>query len=190
MSSGVVARRIRSLMNANTACYIISLISRVYFASGIFVSTGVASELVEQDRFEKEVVASGCKDAVGMDISADGRLVFIERTGGVKSIKLRDGRVTQLAKLPVAYLGEVGLVGVALDKSFSQTGWIYFAYCPESDHSTMRLSRFTIASDKLDLASEKKLFDYAIDERVAIHMGGGLVMDKNGDLYMGTGDNS
>ncbi len=190
MSSGVLPRRIQLLMNANTARCIISLISWVYFADSIVVSTGVAAETVEQDRFEKEVVASGCKDTVGMDMSADGRLVFIERTGGVKLVNLRDGHVTQLAKIPAAYLGEVGLVGVALDKSFSQTGWIYFSYCPESDHSKMRLSPFMIVGGKLDLASEKKLFDYAIDEPAAIRMGGGLVMDKNGDPYMGTGDNS
>ena len=73
MSSGVLPRRIRLLMNANAARYFISLISWVHFAGGTVVSTGVASEIVEQDRLEKEVVASGCKDAVGMDISADGR---------------------------------------------------------------------------------------------------------------------
>src|SRR5215204_4159225 len=163
MSSGVVTRIIRLLMNANTA-RIISLISWVHLGSGIVVSTGAASEILEQDRFEKEVVASGCKDAVGMDISANGRIVFIERTGAVKLVKLRDGQVSHLANIPAAYLGEVGLVGVALDRNFSQTGWIYFSYCPESDHSKMRLSRFTIVGDKLDLASEKKLFDYAIGE--------------------------
>lgn len=190
MSSGVLPLRIRLLMIAKAARCIV-LLPALQILCGTVLCTCVASEVVEQDRFEKEVVVSGCKDAVGMDISADGRLVFIERTGGVKLVKLRDGQVTPLAKIPAAYLGEVGLVGVALDRNFSQTGWIYFSYCPESAHGTMRLSRFTIVSDKLDLASEKKLFEYTIDEPAALHMGGGLVMDKkNGDLYMGTGDNS
>src|SRR5690349_20661286 len=118
MSSGVVPRRIRLLMYAAGARYILFLLAWAHFTSGILVSTSVGSEIVEQDRFEKEVVASGCKDAVGMDISADGRLVFIERSGGVKLVNLRDGHVTQLAKIPAAYLGEVGLVGIALDKNF------------------------------------------------------------------------
>ena len=129
MSSGVLPCRIRSLINANAARCIVTLISWVHFAGGIGVSTSVASEIVEQKKKKKEVVASGCKDAVGMDISADGRLVFIERTGGVKLAKLRHGQVTQLARIPAAYLGEVGLVGVALDNKFTQTGWIYFSYC-------------------------------------------------------------
>jgi hypothetical protein len=42
---------------------------------------GRESETVDEGRFEKQVVASGCKDAVQMDISTAGRLVFIERTG-------------------------------------------------------------------------------------------------------------
>lgn len=190
MSSGLVLLRNRFQMNAKSARFIISLIAWLNFLAGTFVSTNISAETVEQDRFEKEVVASGCKDAVGMDISSDGRLVFVERTGAVKLVKLREQQVSELAKIPAAYIGEVGLIGVALDKNFARTGWIYLSYCPESNHSRMRLSRFTIAGDKLDLASEKKLFDYPIDEPAAIHMGGGLAMDKNGDLFMGTGDNS
>src|SRR5262249_41965070 len=53
----------------------------------------------------------------------------------------------------------------------------------------MRLSRFTVRGDRLDLSSEKKLLEYKIDVAGAIHMGGGLAMDARGNLYIGTGDN-
>src|SRR3954471_5038148 len=129
MRSGVPDKH-RLKISAKAACFVVSLTAWLHFASGI-VFASVASEMVEQDRFEKEVVASGCKDAVGMDISADGRLVFVERTGAVKLVKLREQQVTQLTKIPTAYIGEVGVVGVVLDQSFSKNGWIYLSYCPE-----------------------------------------------------------
>lgn len=148
------------------------------------------SATIEPDRFEKEVVASGCNDAVEFDIAADGRIVFVERKGAVKMLKSRGQPVVLLANLPVAYFGEVGLVGMVLDNDFTHNGWVYVLYCPESARTTMRVSRFTIAGESLDLKSEQKVLDYPIDELAALHMGGGLAMDRDGSLYMGTGDNS
>jgi hypothetical protein len=49
-----------------------------------FAAPTAECEAVDEGRFEKQVVASGCKDAVQMDISTDGHLVFIERTGAVR----------------------------------------------------------------------------------------------------------
>src|SRR5262245_54902736 len=103
MTSGVPLKT-RLTMTAKSARYIVSLAAWLYLSRGAAVLASDVSETVEQDRFEKEVVASGCKDAVGMDISADGRLVFIERTGAVKLVNLRGGEVSELAKVPVAYL--------------------------------------------------------------------------------------
>ena len=85
----------------------ISLTAWLNILGSVVVSTSIASETVEQDRFEKEVVASGCKDAVGMDISADGRLVFVERTGAVKLVKVREQQVSELAKIGILWSAHV-----------------------------------------------------------------------------------
>src|SRR4051812_25472035 len=94
MTPPIRARTVTCLTLA-VACSVCSVSARAGLAAEV--------ETIEQDRFEKEVVASGCNDAVQMDISSDGRLVFIERTGAVKLLKMRQRQVVLLAKIPAAY---------------------------------------------------------------------------------------
>ena len=145
-------------------------------------------------RFEKQVIVPACKDPIQLEVLSDGRILFIEREGMVRlsrvSATTNLQETVDVGKIPAAYYGEVGLVGLACDRNFDKNHWAYFSYCPEAKRDTMRLSRFTIVEDKLDLSSEKMLFDYPIEPDGAIHMGGGLCMDARGNLHMGTGDNS
>src|SRR5262249_34754504 len=59
-----------------------------------------------------------------------------------------------------------------------------------NNKDVLRVSRFTVTNEKLDLASEKVLLEYHIEKENAAHMGGGLVMTPDGTLYIGSGDNS
>ena len=190
MNSYDLTPRSRLSKYAKAASCLVFVIVCTHCCDAVFADTSAETEAIEPDRFEKEVVASSCTDAIAFDISADSRIVFVERKGAVKTLQLRDAEIVLLAQIPIAYIGEVGLVGMALDNDFVHNGWIYLSFCPASAHSTMRVSRFTITGNRLDLVSEKKLFDYHIDEPAAYHMGGGLAMDGQGNLYMGTGDNS
>jgi cytochrome c len=147
------------------------------------------SEPFDEGRLEKQVLVPACQDPMGMDVLLDGRVLFIERTGQVKLFKPSDHKTVKLGTVPVAVFGEVGMLGVAAARDFARTGWVYLFFCPAERKDTMRLSRFTVLNDKLDLKSEKKLLDYPIDIEGAIHMGGGMAMDPHGNLYIGVGDN-
>jgi len=148
-----------------------------------------AAEAFDEDRFEKEVLVPACTDPMEIDVLPDGRVLWIERGGNLK-IYLPDKRQSvKLGHVPTAVFGEVGMLGMAADRDFATNGWVYLFFCPEKQKETMRVSRFTVTGDRLDLASEKKLLDYKIDIAGAIHMGGGLAMDGKGNLYVGVGDN-
>jgi cytochrome c len=147
------------------------------------------AEPFDEDRLEKDVLVPACTDPMGIDVVPDGRLLWIERKGEVRMYLPTGRKVLKLGTVPTAVFGEVGMLGMAADRDFARTGWVCLFFCPEKQSTTMRLSRFTIAGDKLDLASEKKLLDYKIDVAGAIHMGGGLAMDGRGNLYVGVGDN-
>ncbi|WP_169977347.1 PQQ-dependent sugar dehydrogenase [Tautonia rosea] len=140
-------------------------------------------------RFEKQVVAAGCEDPIQLEVLPGGDVLFIERAGRVRRASAGTGTVEDLATIPVALYGEVGLLGLARDPEFERTGGIFLFFCPKDAPETMRLSRFTLADAGLDLASEVPLLDYPIDSGGAVHMGGGLHMDGLGNLHIGTGDN-
>ncbi|WP_371655686.1 MULTISPECIES: ThuA domain-containing protein [unclassified Streptomyces] len=93
---------------------------------------------------------------------------------------------------------EEGLVGIELDPKFEQNGWVYLHYTPHSrinrDTQTgeRRVSRFTLdlATNKLDLGSEKVLLSWPVQIHSCCHAGGGMTWDSKGNLYIATGDNN
>ena len=54
----------------------------------------------------------------------------------------------------------------------------------------MAFSRFTInrTTKKLDLSSEKRIFEYDAQIYSCCHVGGGMGFDSEGNLYVTTGD--
>jgi glucose/arabinose dehydrogenase/PKD repeat protein len=96
---------------------------------------------------------------------------------------------------------ERGFVGLAVDPNFAANGFIYIFYtrktsstCPvsQSDLSTLpinRLSRFTVAGDMIDPASELVLLDGIVNHG-GNHNGGAVRFGPDGYLYVSLGDDS
>jgi cytochrome c len=170
------------------------LVRIVCFAGCLLAATQVVldggpADPFDEDRFEKEILVPACTDPMGIDVLPDGRVLWIERGGALKVFLPAKRLAVRLGTVPTAVFGEVGMLGMAADRDFARNGWVYLFFCPEQAKETMRLSRFAVRDLTLDLASERKLFDYKIDVAGAIHMGGGLAMDGLGNLYIGVGDN-
>lgn len=93
---------------------------------------------------------------------------------------------------------EEGLLGIELDPGFEQNGWVYLHYTPHSRinrdtrMAERRVSRFTLdlATNKLDLGSEKVLLKWPVQIHSCCHAGGGMTWDSKGNLYIATGDNN
>jgi cytochrome c len=148
-----------------------------------------AADGFEPDRFDRTVVVSSCHDGMQMEILADGRILVAERAGAVKLADPARGTVATVGTVPVALGREGGLVGLAADHGFAEHGWIYLAYFPASDPARLRVSRFTVRDAALDAASERVLLEVPYDADAANHLGGGLALDRDGNLLVGTGDN-
>jgi cytochrome c len=111
-------------------------------------------------------------------------------------------KTSVIGKLEVEDYGktgmEDGLLGVTLDPKFTENGWIYLYYSPPETHKDKNgqkageniLSRYTLAGDKLDLASEKVMLRVATQREQCCHSGGSLAFDAKGNLYLSTGDNT
>ncbi|WP_411115124.1 ThuA domain-containing protein [Streptomyces sp. 029-5] len=93
---------------------------------------------------------------------------------------------------------EEGLLGIELDPAFETNGFVYLHYTPHSQlnrdtrMAERRVSRFTLdlATNKLDLASEKVLLKWPVQVNSCCHAGGGMAWDSKGNLYIATGDNN
>ncbi len=155
----------------------------------VLATTVAVGEPVDPSRFEKSTIASNLVQPMELDIAPDGRIFLIELAGVLKRIDPKSGDVDVVGKLEVTTAQENGLIGLALDPKFAENNWVYLQYSPP-DFPGQRISRFTIVDDQLDLQSEKRLFSYEEQRRECCHHAGSLEFGPDGNLYIGTGDNT
>ncbi|WP_225335359.1 ThuA domain-containing protein [Halomicrobium urmianum] len=143
------------------------------------------------DSYDREVLADGLNEPMKMDIDADGRVFFTERTtGNLKILDSDTGETTTALTLDVYTGQEDGMQGVALDPDFEENGWLYLYYSPAGDESVNRLSRFTVEGDSIDPATETQILDVDTQRETCCHTGGDLEFDTQGNLYLTTGDDT
>ncbi|MCI0541055.1 MAG: PQQ-dependent sugar dehydrogenase [Verrucomicrobiales bacterium] len=148
--------------------------------------SATGAEPFDEGRLEREVLAADLNDGIQLQVAPNGDVYFIERGGALRCWSPVDKAARTVGSVPVKVGGEYGLIGLALDGGFARNGWIYLLYAPVAeDGKLMRLSRFTIADEKLDPASEKVLLSYPIRNG---HQGGGMQFDGQGNLWIGVGD--
>lgn len=143
--------------------------------------------------FKKTVLAQNLESPMKMKIADDGRIFFIERTGHV--MLLKPGSTTPTEMLALAVAGnsnnEDGVLGIALDPKFNSNNWIYIYYTLATPMG-YRVSRFTLAGDQLDKASEKILLTvpHAFTKygELIIHGAGAMAFDPAGNLLIASGD--
>jgi cytochrome c len=142
-------------------------------------------------------------DKLAFDMDAEGNVdvYFTEiRPGNIKRYNAKTKTVTTLVKLPVwtgPYTGkqntkgsniEEGATGIALDPNFKTNGWVYIHWSPASA-VVFRVSRFTVANNKIDLATEKILLQFEAQRQLCCHTGGAMQFDAYGDLWIAQGAN-
>lgn len=138
------------------------------------------------------------KDPMELAVAPDGRVFYAQRDGTIKMWKPASKATVVIAKIPVFAGLEDGMLGMALDPNFEKNHWIYLNHSiPETSRDpngkkagAIRVSRYTLVGDQLDLASEKKLLDVPTQREECCHVGGSLAFDKDGNLYISIGDNT
>jgi len=145
---------------------------------------------VDPDRFTFTTLYDQLNEPIEMDFLPDGNMLLIER-GGVLKIFDSSKKKTHIAgELAVLYETETGLLGLAVDPSFSKNNWIYLFYTDPVNKGFQNISRFVLRDQQLDKASEKVILKIPIDWNTCCHMGGSLEFGPKGNLFISTGDNT
>ncbi|MEV6521487.1 ThuA domain-containing protein [Longispora sp. NPDC051575] len=143
------------------------------------------------NRYQKVTLDGAPDEPMALDVAADGRVFYVERSGAVKAIAT-NGAVSTLATLNAYTGGEDGVVGVALDPNFTTNNRIYVYWSPATAANKNRVSRFTLTGATLDLASEKVVLEVpagrAPGDPEPGHTGGNMEFGPGGNLYIGVGD--
>ncbi len=148
----------------------------------------------EQNRFVKTVLVNDLNSPMELAIASDGRVFFTELFGNLSVYDPRTGKNTLVHKFPITNMGGTGVIGLALDPKFTQNHNLYVYYAPvglTEETLAFQLSRFTLNPDNtLDLGSEKVMLKVPVQKISGSHHGGSLAWDKDGNLFLSTGDSS
>ena len=148
----------------------------------------------EENRFVKTVLVNDLNTPMELAVSNDGLVFYSElRTANLYVYNTATGKNSLAHRFDVCKRGGTGLIGVTLDPKFDTNRNLYVYYSPPMDGEPIifRLSRFTVTTDNtLDLTSEKVLLKVPVEENSGSHHGGSLAWDKEGNLFLSTGDSS
>ncbi|HET6540678.1 MAG TPA: ThuA domain-containing protein [Chryseolinea sp.] len=148
----------------------------------------------EENRFVKTVLVNDLNTPMELAVSNDGLVFYTElRTANLYVYNTTTGKNSLAHRFDVCKRGGTGLIGVTLDPQFDKNRNLYVYYTPPTDGEPIifQLSRFTITVDNtIDLTSEKILLKVPVQENSGSHHGGSLAWDKEGNLYLSTGDSS
>ncbi len=148
-----------------------------------------AEVLAEAQDIQRVPIVSGLANAVDFEIAPDGRIFILNRFGGITLYDPVSQTTTEALRFDVYSGIEAGLNGLALDPNFSTNAYLYLFYSPLTPNVN-RVSRFTLVGNKVNLASEVVILDIPVDRLGGNHDGGNLEFDAQGNLYIGTGDDT
>lgn len=151
----------------------------------------------DSDRFEKRIMVIGeFMEPTEMTILPNRDILIAQRRGEILLYKHGDSTVNQVGLLDVYWKTDVprvnaeeGLMGLKADPDFQNNHWVYAFYSPTGE-SVNRLSRFKFENDQWDMSSEQVILEFYSQRDICCHTGGSIAFDKDGLLYLSTGDNS
>ena len=153
-------------------------------------SDAVTLTVPDSSRYVREVLVESMDEPLQMAILPNEDVLFIERKGGVKLYENSSGETKTIANFDVFSGIEDGLLGVAIDPQFEKNNWTYFYFAVAGEKYVSRLSRFELHGDRLVLESEKVILEIPTQRTYCCHSAGYIAFDKEGLLYLSTGDNT
>jgi cytochrome c len=150
----------------------------------------------EENRFTKKVLASNLDEPTELVVLDNGKVLFTERKGAVKMYNPKTEKTELINNIPVHFEREYGLMGINIDPNFKDNQWVYLYYSAVKPDTNNRLVRvkWDDVNNKLRMDTEQLILNVA-ENRIGgqndcCHTGGSIAWDKEGNLYLSTGDNT
>ncbi|HSE69867.1 MAG TPA: PQQ-dependent sugar dehydrogenase, partial [Nocardioidaceae bacterium] len=178
------------------------------------------SDAPPDSAFQKVTLNDRPGEPMDLAVLPDSRVLHTTRAGQVWLHDPETGLNTVAGTLDVYQHDEEGLQSVAIDPNFGEDGnrWVYLYYSPPQDtpvddpstpdvnegdapytgtaedwerfKGVIRLSRFELVGDEIDLDTEQQILDVPVDRGICCHVGGDIVFDSAGNLILATGDDT
>jgi glucose/arabinose dehydrogenase len=128
----------------------------------------------------------------GITSLPDGRLLITEKSGNLRIVKPTGEMSDKITGLPtVDSDGQGGLLGITLDPAFSQNRLVYWAFSePVSGGNHTSVAKGRLSDDERKIENPVVIYRATPAHKGNLHYGGRVLFDKNGYLFVSTGERS
>ena len=122
----------------------------------------------------------------------DGRLLITEKKGSMQILDANGTLVKKITGFPeVNSSGQGGMLDVALDPNFSKNKTIYWSYSEKNgDGNLMAVAKGELNEAESKINNPVTIFRATPALKSNMHYGSRLVFDKDGNLFVSTGERS
>lgn len=122
----------------------------------------------------------------------DGRFLITEKTGFMNVVSADGKNITKIEGFPkVDSKGQGGMLDVALDPDFNTNNTIFFSFSePYGDGNLTSVAKGKLSADLKNISEVKVIFRATPSYDGDKHYGSRLVFDKDGNLFVSTGERS
>jgi glucose/arabinose dehydrogenase len=140
-----------------------------------------------------KILSSELVNPWGIVSLPDGRFLITEKTAGTMRIATNTGvlsaPITGLPKVNAD--GQGGLLGLALDPDFSNNRMLYWSFSEDQPEGTLTaVAKGRLANDEKTIENAVVIYRAFPAFPSNLHYGSRIVFDKNGNLFVSTGERS
>lgn len=146
-----------------------------------------------QTPYEYKVLNENLDFPWGITSLPDGRLLITEKEKGQLRIAGTDGALSAaITGLPaVNSNGQGGLLGITIDPAFAQNRMVYWVFSEEMEGKTLTsVAKGKLSADESRIENATVIYRATPAHRGNLHYGGRILFDKNGHLFVSTGERS
>ena len=142
--------------------------------------------------FEVSVIADNLGKPWGITNLPDGRFLITEKSGYLNIVSADGKKTSKITGLPqVDASGQGGLLDVALDPNFQTNRVIFWSYSePFGKGNLTSVAKGKLSQDETKIENLQVIFRATPDYNGTLHYGSRLVFDKDGNLFVSTGERS
>lgn len=122
----------------------------------------------------------------------DGKFLITEKSGFMNVVSADGKQISKIEGFPkVDDKGQGGMLDVALDPDFKSNNMIYFSFSePFGEGNLTSVAKGKLSSDMKSVTDVKVIFRATPSYRGDKHYGSRLAFDKDGNLFVSTGERS
>jgi aldose sugar dehydrogenase len=152
-----------------------------------------ANAVKSKTAYEFKVITEGLSFPWSVKYLPDGRLLVTEKEAGSLRIVSQNGELSKsITGLPaVNSKGQGGLLGITIDPNFEQNRMLYWAFSEDVEGGSLTsIAKGKLADDESKIEGATVIYRATPAHKGNLHYGGRVIFDKNGNLFVSTGERS